>query len=563
MRRFASFLLAVLVLPLHGGAARADWPSSPTVNVPVTTAPGSQGLDAVVTDGHGGMIAIWEDQNYQDPSSWRVLAQRVDAAGSVRWTPGGVVVCTATGPQSNAQAVPDGAGGFLVAWSDGRNGGNDLFAQRVGANGNRLWPDAGVSLCTGTNAAFPQVVTDGRGGMVVLWIDSRDGAPNSNLFAQSIDSLGATRWTANGARITSGGVDWQTASLAPDDSSGVIVTWHRFAVNTVHPFAQRIDAAGQLRWGAAGVQAGTGARQQATPRATSDEAGGAIIVWAEDRTGSGTSGTTTGQHVDSAGAILWDPGGIPLGPASGDQEFQAPVPDGAGGAVVVWSDLATTASWAQRVTGSGTVLWTANGAPVAPAHQDHYFCFPHPQPDGSGGVFAPWTDYRTGDGDAYVQHLNASGAATWTADGVPVCTAPGVDGPPLLTPDGAGGVLVAWSDPRSNISWDVYAQNVTAAGTLGGTVSVPLTRTAIGLAVRALGSDPHRGTLTIDCALPDASPAVVRLLDVSGRCVERSTLAGSQRVAWTPASPRLTPGVYLVQLAQGGRSTATRIVWLR
>ena len=40
-------------------------------------------------------------------------------------------------------------------------------------------------------------------------------------------------------------------------------------------------------------------------------------------------------------------------------------------------------------------------------------------PDGSGGMFAVWEDYRGGTGRIYAQRLNAAGVPQWTANGIP------------------------------------------------------------------------------------------------------------------------------------------------
>ena len=72
-------------------------------------------------------------------------------------------------------------------------------------------------------------------------------------------------------------------------------------------------------------------------------------------------------------------------------------------------------------------------------------------PDGAGGAIVAWVDTRIEEGDVYAQHLLASGAATpgWPAHGLALCTAPGSQYGLTISPDGAGGALVAWMDFRS------------------------------------------------------------------------------------------------------------------
>src|SRR5439155_17681183 len=103
-----AWALALVWLALRPPLARANWPASPLVNVPVCTVAGDQTATALVGDGLGGMIAVWQDSRSGDDD---IYAQRLNAAGVALWTPNGVLVCMAGGEQLYPQAIPDGGGG--------------------------------------------------------------------------------------------------------------------------------------------------------------------------------------------------------------------------------------------------------------------------------------------------------------------------------------------------------------------------------------------------------------------------------------------------------------------
>src|SRR5438128_2743408 len=115
--------------------------------------------------------------------------------------------------------------------------------------------------------------------------------------------------------------------------------------------------------------------------------------------------------------------------------------------------------------------WIPGGVPVCLSGAVDY---PHMAPDGAGGAWVAWRDsrdYASTREDIYLQHLTASGdvALGWPPNGRGVCTAPGDQfGGGLIVPDGQGGQIVIWADPRnaSTNGADVYAQRFTAAGTL-------------------------------------------------------------------------------------------------
>lgn len=104
-------------------------------------------------------------------------------------------------------------------------------------------------------------------------------------------------------------------------------------------------------------------------------------------------------------------------------------------------------------------------------HRGEYPIFPRIVPDGAGGAIVTWTDRRSGTNDLYTQRVNSGGTVQWTANGVAVSTADGdqssgtATSPPQILPDGFGGAIIVWQDHRSG-QWDIYAQGISAGGRL-------------------------------------------------------------------------------------------------
>ena len=187
-------------------------------------------------------------------------------------------------------------------------------------------------------------------------------------------------------------------------------------------------------------------------------------------------------RLDSTGALArsWPAGGVPVCWVNGNQDAPGIVPDGSGGAIVVWQDSRNGSFeevYAQRVSAAGAIApgWPADGKPVcslpsAPGltRYSGYRVqrYSSVVTDGSGGALIAWQDARSDTGDIYVQHLLPDGslAPGWPENGLQVCTAPGNQVAPSLAPDGAGGAFVTWQDARSGSGWKVYAQHVTGSG---------------------------------------------------------------------------------------------------
>src|SRR5258708_6105605 len=120
--------------------ASSGWPADPLTNVPLCTTAFSSQIGAAVTDQRGGAIAVWYEDRGGD---FDIFARRVDSSGPPRWTADGVRVCVAPAGTSQIlpKAVSDGAGGLIAVWIDGRSGPNALYAQHVDSSGVRQWGD--------------------------------------------------------------------------------------------------------------------------------------------------------------------------------------------------------------------------------------------------------------------------------------------------------------------------------------------------------------------------------------------------------------------------------------
>jgi len=143
-------------------------------------------------------------------------------------------------------------------------------------------------------------------------------------------------------------------------------------------------------------------------------------------------------------------GGLPICTVPGAQNTVAATDDGAGGIIVAWADQRSGGLdiYAQRVSASGVPVWTADGVAVCTASSDQTGV--RLVSDGAGGAILVWTDARSGPTDIYARRVATGGGTLWAANGIAVSTAASTQHSPDLTTDGAGGVVVAWLDDRSD-----------------------------------------------------------------------------------------------------------------
>jgi len=366
---------------------------------------------AIVSDGAGGAIITWSDGR---SANGDIYAQRLNAAGVPQWTADGVALCTNTSDQYPPAIASDGAGGAIVTWADYRNSSSpnlqfDIYAQRITAAGVPQWTADGVALCTNLSGQYsPTIASDGAGGAIVTWYDQRRNFPGTDIYAQRVSAAGAPQWTADGVALCPAAEGQVYPRIVSDGAGGAIVAWKdsRSSNPSIDIYAQRVSAAGVLQWTLGGVALCTTAANQAT--ITSDDAGGAIVTWQDYR--SGTSYDIYAQRVDAAGAPLWTADGVALCTAASDQGSPTIASDGAGGAVVSWQDSRAYDIYSQRVSAAGAPQWTADG--VALCTVDGLQIFPTIVSDGAGGAIVTWEDARSGGlnpADIYAQRVNGSG----------------------------------------------------------------------------------------------------------------------------------------------------------
>ncbi len=171
---------------------------------------------------------------------------------------------------------------------------------------------------------------------------------------------------------------------------------------------------------------------------------------------------------------------LPIYMTSDYQEYPAMVGDGSGGAIIAWQDTCSDGGdiYAQRVDFSGTVKWATDGVPICTASGIQ--SSPAIVSDSSGGAIIVWEDARSDEGDIYAQQVDSLGAVKWTADGVPICTASSMQNDPVIVSDGSGGAIITWTDERDFDS-SIYAQRVDASGTVRWTTNgVAIRTTEIG-----------------------------------------------------------------------------------
>ena len=429
----------------------------PQNGLPIVTQANNQLAPKTVSDGAGGAIIVWEDNRI----ATHVYAQRVDAMGNPLWAPDGVIISTPSGI-SAPQLTSDGSGGAIITW--GRNTG-DVYAQRINSTGVVQWTAAGVSISSATGVQqVPTITSDTAGGAIITWQDFRSGV-EYDIYAQRVNASGVVQWTTDGVAVCTAAFSQQSPQIAADGSGGAVMTWADGRTGSSSDiYVQRVNASGVMQWTANGVALCTAADFQSDPSIVSDGGGGAIVAWEDSRN---LNWDIFVRRVSSGGTAQWTANGVAIVTLSNSQLNPVLLADGLGGAFVAWDDGRTGGVpdiYVQRLNSSGAVLWAPNGVALATTGNGTE---PEIVTDGLGGAIVAWQDARSGEMDIYARRINGSGVAQWAANGVALSTAPGLQRPVSAVSDNAGGAIVAFADQRPGSFNDIYAQRIERNGYWG------------------------------------------------------------------------------------------------
>ncbi|NQS98498.1 MAG: T9SS type A sorting domain-containing protein [candidate division Zixibacteria bacterium] len=279
-------------------------------------------------------------------------------------------------------------------------------------------------------------------------------------------------WDYNGIPLRQGHhIEWQRAG-AMDDFGNVCYVWSDTRFGDRDVFAQKYDADGNELWEEGGITVVQASIRQEDPDICSDLQNGFIISWIDFR--ADTLGDVYVQRLDADGNRMWAWNGVPICLVPNSEQLMLhTISDGNSGAIIVWHDTRSDEGdlYAHHIRSDGTVdpNWNLDGNIVAKYWGDQGGVYGQSvDTDGAGGVIVAWSDARTpADPDIYAQRITIDGDLAWADTlGLPICAVPSEQKQVKLAPDGNGGAYMVWFDKRNYelTREDLYIQRINSNG---------------------------------------------------------------------------------------------------
>ena len=428
-----------------------------TISESNTPATFDQRFSSIARLSNNRMVIVWQDNRF---GAHKIFGQIVDSSGNVI---SGNQLLASRGDGFDLiepRAVPDGTGGFYLAWRDEAGGRiratryDNTMAQVVAPFTVNDIPEqnfAGPFDIANFNDSRMAVVWENYGGGndIMLRIYSSSGLPLSDPIKINTDTSPVFHWVP---------------SLAFDEIGRMGVAWEDYRFDNADIFFQLVNTDGSLSGPNLGIIEGASDdSSQFLPEVVYSVRDGFAISWLDRRDGTqkvylqryvAASGLVDGNRVISEGdtaVTAWDismavdeVGDMDLAWASCSQidtiKIQRFTADFAvDGGIKNVSRYDAGARWQTTL---GSVV--------------------------SDKLLCGWTDFRSGHGDIYLQLLSAGGTPLFDPDKIINDDSIGAAS---IEPDAAvlnnGDVLTVFMDSRNDMG-DIYMQMVSTEGGLIG-----------------------------------------------------------------------------------------------
>ena len=362
MKKLVCFLLTVFTVSVY-----SQWNPNPSVNSRLCPETGSQTGSVVVGDNNSNSICAWVDS--RSVSAAKIYVQKYNSSGVAQWQTGGVELSSTQQSASELMAVSDGQGGAIICWKETRAGTVDMYyARKINASGIPQWPSE-LAMTTPYSASNNDeggvICSDYFGGAVIRYRRYNNAINKFEIHVQNITSNGLRYWGSSGVVVatSNASVTFTHPQIAPDQTGGVIITYEKDGF----VLAQRLNTNGVKQWGVDGISVfGLTPGGKRNPEICMDGSGGAFIIVMDERNMGVSNFDIYAQRVTAAGTRPWGDAGKPVCTADGVQNFCRIEFDKTSGVYIAWNDQrgGLYRPYIQKMDGNGGISFALNGMKI-------------------------------------------------------------------------------------------------------------------------------------------------------------------------------------------------------
>ncbi|MBN2092640.1 Ig-like domain-containing protein [candidate division KSB1 bacterium] len=415
---------------------------------------------AIAVQSLGDFVIVWADKRNGNGD---IYAQRYDYNAAKIGTNFKVNEGEGKIEQSAPAISMDANGNFVIVWTDRQSGNPDIYGQRYDNNGNKQGTNFKISNDTNNkNQINPSIAMNPAGDFMVAWTDDRDG--NDNVYAQRYVSIGTSDGGNFKINDDTGSTGQNDPSVSIGGNGNWVVVWQDGRSGT-HLYGQRFNSNGTKLSGNFLIKDDTFNSGQGDPCVAQDNSGNFVVIWQDDRN---SNGDIYGQRYRSSATALGNNIKINTDKGSERQLYPAIAVNDNGQFVLVWEDYRNGNSdiYGQLYDNQAkkqSINFKINKDTGSSTQR-----FPDVAIDNSGNFAVVWDDNRDGNYNIYGQLFNNSGLTVGTNFKINDDAGNAAQLLPSIAMDINGNFTVVWQDNRLG-NFDIYAQQYSSTGTKQGT----------------------------------------------------------------------------------------------
>jgi hypothetical protein len=249
----------------------------------VDDSPRRKSISNIIADNEGGAFLFWlENQN----NKTILFAQHVDSTGSQLWGRKAIALSNYNQTVLSYSVQKSDFSAIYIAWQIQKSE-KEIYHQFLSFSGKILWGQGGkIATMKKGNKTNPQVLT-ADSTIILSWTNEIN--KDKDIFIQKFNIKGAHRWKDDIA-VVQLPRDQFGQKLLSDGKGGAIVSWIDKRQESVRPdiYAQRISSSGKQLWGPLGIAVAFHYNSEKSyPSIVSDLRGGAIAIFKEIRESKG------------------------------------------------------------------------------------------------------------------------------------------------------------------------------------------------------------------------------------------------------------------------------------
>ncbi|MGE5498387.1 MAG: hypothetical protein ACM3Q2_09970, partial [Syntrophothermus sp.] len=360
--------------------------------------------------------------------------------------------------------VPDQTGGGFIFWEDKIDSvTTDIFFQHFNEDGQISFRADGKQISRRKSSRTSAIASAAPAQSAVVVYHDIDNDKSGELFAQRVSSRGDLLWDEDGVRLTDHQGETEYPAISSDRDGNAFVTYIYRDFNTpvnYNIYLQKIKPSGSLVFRGNGVLVNQSPRVKSHSKITSDNKGGAYVLWVESSEG---KARLYAAHFDSTGKNTWSGKNILIS-SGNDNVLGFSAAQCTGGQIYISWEVKKGDKdiYHQLLSIDGRPQWSRDGEKISSRNGNQtspqFVCT-------DSTIIVSWVNELFNDRDIYIQKFSLKGKPLWGKDGIPVIKFWGNQMSQRLIADRNAGVIIAWIDMRSKShKGTIFAQRVSSEG---------------------------------------------------------------------------------------------------